>query len=59
MKMEVNTMPNNAEVIKELSAKLELYRLFALSKGLSSDEDVLREVTALLQRDLDDNSQPA
>jgi len=57
--MEVNTMPNNAEVIKELSAKLELYRLFALAKGFSSDEEVMKEVTALLQRDLDDNSQPA
>ena len=51
-------MPNNAEVIQELSAKLELYRLFALAKGFSSDEEVLKEVTALLQRDLDDNSQP-
>jgi len=47
-------MPNNAEIIRELSAKLELYRLFALAKGFPSDEDVLREVTALLQRGLDD-----
>ena len=47
-------MPNNAEIIRELSAKLELYRLFALAKGFSSDEDVLSEVTALLQRDLDE-----
>ena len=51
-------MPNNAEIIKELSAKLELYRLFALSRGFSTEEAVQREVTALLQRDLDDNSQP-
>ena len=51
-------MLNNAEIIKELSAKLELYRLFALAKGYSSDEAVLKAVMALLQRDLDDNSQP-
>jgi len=52
-------MPNNAEIIKELSAKLELYRLFALAKGFPTEEAVLKEVTELLQRDLDDNSQPA
>jgi len=56
--MEVNTMPNNAEILQELSTKLALYRMFALAKGFPTDEAVAHEVAALLQRDFDDNSQP-
>ena len=51
-------MPNNAEILQELSTKLQLYRMFALAKGFPTDEAVQVEVEALLQRDLDDNSQP-
>ena len=51
-------MPNNAEILQELSTKLALYRMFALAKGFPTDEAVAHEVAALLQRDFDDNSQP-
>jgi len=42
-------MPNAAEIIRELAAKLELYRMFAMTKGFLTDEAVAREVAAKLQ----------
>lgn len=43
-------MPNAAEIIKELASKLEIYRMFAMSKGYLTDEAVSQEVTESLQK---------
>ena len=48
-------MTNAAEIIQTLAAKLELYRMFAMTKGFLSDEDVAREVKEKLQECTDDD----
>ena len=42
-------MPNAAEIIERMAGELEIYRLFALAKGFPTKEEVLKEVTSLLQ----------
>ena len=52
---QVTEMPNAAEIIKELAAKLELYRMFAMTKGFLTDEAVAQEVAEKLQVGPDDD----
>ena len=49
-------MPNAAEIIKELSAKLENYRMFAVTRGFSTDEAVEEEVKKMLEEYAKDNT---
>lgn len=44
-------MPDAAEIIERMAGELEIYRLFALAKGFPTKEDVLKEVTVLLQKE--------
>jgi len=48
-------MPNAAEIIERMAGELEIYKLFATAKGFPDKEAVLKEVTALLQRDADED----
>ena len=42
-------LPNAAEIIKEISAKLEVYRMFAATRGFSTDDAVEEEVKKMLE----------
>jgi len=46
---KVIEMPNSAEIIEKLAAKLELYRMFAITRGYASDDAVEEEVKKKLQ----------
>jgi len=48
-------MPNAAEVIERLAGELEIYKLFAMSKGCPTKDDVMREITILLEKEPEDN----
>ena len=45
-------MPNAAEIIKEMSASLEIYKLFAKARGFADEDAVMKDVEAMLQRSL-------
>jgi len=51
-------MPNAAEIIERMAGELEIYKLFAMAKGFPDKEAVMKEVTAILQRDPADEAQP-
>jgi len=46
---------NASEIIREIAAELELYRLFAYSKGIKSKEQVEEAVKKIL--DIDENEE--
>ena len=51
-------MPNAAEIIRELTAELEIYKLFAKARGFKNYEAVMIDVEAQLDRSLAEESQP-
>ena len=49
-------MLNGAEMIRDLSAKLEVYRMFAVTRGFASDDAVEEEVKKMLDEYAKDNT---